>query len=121
MDKHDLALHHAMKALILIQDELGERLDIEAASTAGTKTNNEGGPYQFKDQQTCDRFNVLICALHNIAVEHEFLKQYVIALNYYQKSRDLSARVLGIHNPMTMKMDKVFHDAAQKIQRTMER
>jgi hypothetical protein len=27
MDKHDLALHHAMKALILIQDELGERLN----------------------------------------------------------------------------------------------
>ena len=27
MDKHDLALHHAMKALILIQDELGERIE----------------------------------------------------------------------------------------------
>ena len=27
MEKHELALHHAMKALILIQDELGERLD----------------------------------------------------------------------------------------------
>jgi len=31
MDKHDLALHHAMKALILIQDELSERLDILTA------------------------------------------------------------------------------------------
>lgn len=28
MDKHDLALHHAMKALILIQDELGERIEL---------------------------------------------------------------------------------------------
>ena len=27
MGKHDMALHHAMKALILIQDELGERID----------------------------------------------------------------------------------------------
>lgn len=27
MDKHDLALHHSMKALILIQDELCERMD----------------------------------------------------------------------------------------------
>jgi hypothetical protein len=27
MDKHDVALHHAMKALILIQDELGERIE----------------------------------------------------------------------------------------------
>ena len=28
MDKHDLALHHAMKALILIQDEMSERIDL---------------------------------------------------------------------------------------------
>ena len=28
MDKHELALHHAMKALILIQDELGERVSL---------------------------------------------------------------------------------------------
>ena len=27
MQKHELALHHAMKALILIQDELGERVE----------------------------------------------------------------------------------------------
>ena len=27
MQKHELALHHAMKALILIQDELSERID----------------------------------------------------------------------------------------------
>ena len=27
MEKHELALHHAMKALILIQDEIGERLE----------------------------------------------------------------------------------------------
>ena len=73
------------------------------------------------DQATTDRFNVMICALHNIAVEHEFMKQYVIALNYYQKSRDLAAKLLGAKNPMTIKMDNVFHEAAQKIQRTMER
>lgn len=57
MDKHDLALHHAMKALILIQDELVSR----------GEDNNE--------QTDKDRYIVLIIALHNIAVEHEYLKQ----------------------------------------------
>ena len=32
----------------------------------------------------------MICALHNIAVEHEFLKQYTVSLTYYQKSRDFA-------------------------------
>lgn len=57
----------------------------------------------------------MICALHNIAVEHEFLKQYVSALKYYQKSRDLALRLLGPKNPMSLKMDRVFQEAAIKI------
>lgn len=68
MDKHDLALHHAMKALILIQDELSERLDVITVDTESKE------PLDITDQQVLDRFNVMICALHNIAVEHEFLK-----------------------------------------------
>lgn len=56
MSKHDLAIHHAMKALILIQDEL-------VARTEQGTANNE------------DRFTVMVIALHNIAVEHEYLKQ----------------------------------------------
>lgn len=39
MEKHELALHHAMKALILIQDELGERL--EQMNGDGTGKNTE--------------------------------------------------------------------------------
>ncbi len=56
MNKHELAIHHAMKALILIQDEL-------VARTENGVQNNE------------DRFTVMVIALHNIAVEHEYLKQ----------------------------------------------
>ena len=55
MNKHDLAIHHAMKALILIQDELIARTETEG-------TSND------------DRFAVMVIALHNIAVEHEYLK-----------------------------------------------
>ena len=59
MDKHELALHHAMKALILIQDELiGRNADEEPSQT-----------------QVNDRFTVMIIAYHNMAVEYEYLKQ----------------------------------------------
>jgi len=68
MGKHELALHHAMKALLLIQDELisrtGESEHPEGQQTEGTVVAND------------DRFTVMVIALHNIAVEHEYLKQY---------------------------------------------
>lgn len=125
MGKHEMALHHAMKALILIQDELGERIDqLSGAGTGG----GEGGEGQSQEkpasvsvemlasnQQVQDRFNVMICALHNIAVEHEFLKQYTMSLMYYEKSRDFARQTLGFEHPMTQKMDKVHSDAAEKI------
>jgi hypothetical protein len=56
MNKHDVAIFHAKKALILIQDEL------LAKTESGTPNNEE-------------RFTVMVIALHNIAVEHEYLKQ----------------------------------------------
>ena len=64
MDKHELALHHSMKALILIQDELVARTT-ELESDGEDKVNP--GPID-------DRFTVMIIALHNMAVEHEYLK-----------------------------------------------
>ncbi len=60
MGKHELALQHSMKALILIQDELVSKLD---ALSAGTT-----------DKKPEDRLIVLCIAYHNIAVEQEFLK-----------------------------------------------
>jgi len=65
MGKHDLALHHAMKALLLIQDELVSR-------TAEVPVSEDGGPVQ--PNLNDDRFTVMVIALHNIAVEHEYLK-----------------------------------------------
>lgn len=66
MDKHDLALQHAMKALILIQDEIVNRM-----ATDGDHTPPE-------------RLVVLSIAYHNIGVEYEFLKKYQQALNAYK-------------------------------------
>jgi len=63
LNKHDLALHHAMKALILIQDELLALTD--------TSASGSGQPSPHESRQT-----VMVIALHNIAVEYEYLKQY---------------------------------------------
>ena len=57
LGKHEQALHHAMKALILIQDELIQITESD-------------------DQSGESRQTVMIIALHNIAVEYEYLKQY---------------------------------------------
>ena len=63
MGKHELALQHAMKALILIQDELVTKIMAQEAEGLEVKKPE-------------DRLTVLCIAYHNIAVEQEFLKQY---------------------------------------------
>ena len=63
MGKHELALQHSMKALILIQDELITKIDSQEAEGQEVKKPE-------------DRLTVLCIAYHNIAVEQEFLKQY---------------------------------------------
>ena len=53
-----------MKALILIQDEL-----LAAAEESGPTAYGQPNPHE-------SRQTVMIIALHNIAVEYEYLKQY---------------------------------------------
>jgi hypothetical protein len=68
MGKHELALQHAMKALILIQDELITKIMAqEAQAEMDPNSANE-----IKKPE--DRLTVLCIAYHNIAVEQEFLK-----------------------------------------------
>jgi tetratricopeptide (TPR) repeat protein len=57
MGKHELALQHAMKALILIQDELITKI----------MAQEEEGNQEIK--KIDDRLTVLCIAYHNIAVE----------------------------------------------------
>jgi hypothetical protein len=70
MGKHELALHHAMKALLLIQDELLARTGEEASGDKSIDPNTGAQSSNPND----DRFTVMVIALHNIAVEHEYLK-----------------------------------------------
>jgi len=63
MGKHELALQHSMKALILIQDELITKIMAqEAAAEQDPSVSSE-----IKKPE--DRLTVLCIAYHNIAVE----------------------------------------------------
>ena len=75
MGKHELALQHSMKALILIQDELISKMQPGGMNTSDmNQTNNDGSqmsmtglPQQSRKPE--DRLIVLCIAYHNIAVE----------------------------------------------------
>ena len=77
MGKHELALQHAMKALILIQDELiskvpmagadGAAQDAQTQNMDGSQATMTGMPQQSRKPE--DRLIVLCIAYHNIAVE----------------------------------------------------
>ena len=63
----------------------------------------------------------MIIALHNIAVEYEYLKQYQSALMTYQKARDFAFKFLGPAHIFSQKMDKVLDESARKIKGIVER
>lgn len=70
MGKHELALQHSMKALILIQDELVSKCPGgDSGDAAMSQSEN-----QQQQRLPEDRLIVLCIAYHNIAVEQEFLK-----------------------------------------------
>jgi len=72
MGKHELALQHAMKALILIQDELISRFPTDNQDLVIASSNADETAHSNKRPE--DRLIVLCIAYHNIAVEQEFLK-----------------------------------------------
>ena len=63
----------------------------------------------------------MVIALHNIAVEYEYLKQYQSSLLTYQKSRDFAFKLLGGEHPFSQKMDRVLEESAVKIKGILER
>ena len=67
MGKHELALQHSMKALILIQDELISKFNIGGTNDLimAESSENTGQPSKRPE----DRLIVLCIAYHNIAVE----------------------------------------------------
>ena len=118
MGKHELALQHAMKALILIQDELISKVPLQGGlevssqdltqqqNPAESQVSMSGLPQQSRKPE--DRLIVLCIAYHNIAVEQEFLKMYVEALESYKLATQFSLKYFGPENALYQNFKTVY-------------
>lgn len=110
LNKHELALNHAMSAVILLQEMmLSKRLDPDA--------------YPYEDDEEVDlppdankdRTAVLAIAYHNMGVEQEFLKSYPAAILSYKKAVNFAEKNLGPDDGITQNLRNVFENAKVEV------
>ena len=107
LNKHELALNHAMSAVILLQEMmLAKRLD----------------PSAFQDEEedlpaetSKDRTAVLAIAYHNMGVEQEFLRSYPAAILSYKKAVNFAEKNLGPEDGITQNLRNVFENAKVEV------
>lgn len=109
LNKHELALNHAMSAVILLQEMmLAKKLDPEQYPYDDyyEEVDAEAPPDQNKD-----RTAVLAIAYHNMGVEQEFLKSYPAAILSYKKAVNFAEKNLGPDDGITQNLRNVFENA----------
>lgn len=67
-------------------------------------------------EKTENFLTTLVIAYHNIAVEHEFLKDFKIALEFYKLAWETGDQELGSDHPLTLSSKTDFNKAEQVIQ-----
>lgn len=82
LNKHELALNHAMSAVILLQEDL-------LIKTMSGGDEQEKEEESKKNKTNKDRKSVLAIAYHNMGVEQEFLRSYHAAILSYKKVNQL--------------------------------
>ena len=101
LNKHELALNHAMSAVILLQ-EMMLRRRLDPASMAEDELEELAAQEAGKDQQqNKDKVAVLAIAYHNMGVEQEFLRSYPAAILSYKKAVNYAERNLGSEDGIT--------------------
>lgn len=107
LNKHELALNHAMSAVILLQEMmLAKRLD-----PASFQDDEEDLPADAKN----DRTAVLAIAYHNMGVEQEFLRSYPAAILSYKKAVNFAEKNLGPEDGITLNLRNVFENAKVEV------
>lgn len=101
---HKEALFHAEQAVIFLEDRL-----------YGYESKDRMVP----GSQSKKNLSIMPVAYHNLAVEHEFLRNYDLALSIYQRAAFISERDLGSEHPTTEAIEVSFHKAHDKHQRRM--
>ncbi len=108
LNKHELALNHAMSAVILLQEMmLRKRLDPQAAE--------DDEEFQAIDANQKDRTAVLAIAYHNMGVEQEFLRSYPAAILSYKKAVNFAEKHLGPDDGITQNLRNVYENARNEV------
>ena len=105
MNKHELALNHAMSAVILLQEMMMKK-KLDPASV------EEEDPII---EQTKDRKAVLAIAYHNMGVEQEFLRSYPAAILSYKKAVNFAEKHLGAEDGITTNLRNVYENARTEL------
>ena len=107
LNKHELALNHAMSAVILLQEMmLAKRLDPTAF-----QDDEEDLPAETSK----DRTAVLAIAYHNMGVEQEFLRSSPAAILSYKKAVNFAEKNLGPEDGITQNLRNVFENAKVEV------
>ena len=113
LNKHELALNHAMSAVILLQEMmLRKKLDPASAQEDELDDTPVGGPV--KDHNK-DKVAVLAIAYHNMGVEQEFLRSYPAAILSYKKAVNFAEKHLGPEDGITQNLRSVYENAKNEV------
>lgn len=115
LNKHELALNHAMSAVILLQEMmLSKRLDPAAFE------QDAEDEATLPAETSKDRTAVLAIAYHNMGVEQEFLRSYPAAILSYKKAVNFAEKNLGAEDGITQNLRSVFENAKVEVRKNQK-
>ena len=112
LNKHELALNHAMSAVILLQ-EMMLRKKLDPQSVMDDELEDQAA-VQNKDTNK-DKVAVLAIAYHNMGVEQEFLRSYPAAILSYKKAVNFAEKNLGPDDGITQNPRSVYENAKNEV------
>ena len=113
LNKHELALNHAMSAVILLQ-EMMLRRKLDPASAMEDDLEDVPGHVVPKETNK-DKVAVLAIAYHNMGVEQEFLRSYPAAILSYKKAVNFAEKHLGPDDGITQNLRSVYENAKNEV------
>jgi hypothetical protein len=110
LNKHELALNHAMSAVILLQEMmLRKKLDPTSCQDSDEDVSVPG------NTGNKDKVAVLAIAYHNMGVEQEFLRSYPAAILSYKKAVNFAEKNLGPEDGITLNLRSVYENAKNEV------
>lgn len=114
LNKHELALNHAMSAVILLQEDLLYKAVNGGSEEQEEEEKKKSKPKGGKDPNK-DRTSVLAIAYHNMGVEQEFLRSYHAAILSYKKAVNFAEKHLGPTDGITENLRNVYENARSEL------